>query len=261
MRKPSVGAHQFIWLLILTLVVFVVGLQNGKKKRELTELGGNKASIAHKKFKPLPFPKYPNAVNSMRIGDTMYMDGLPMMVDSFETHDSPDQIIAFYKAHWKSEGLDPYDSEESETHKVCGVIDKARNCFMTVTILRQDTGITLVFPSYSDLMDIKKSQKYSDIPTPESTLDRYKIDFDDFGDVNQAAQNDISLNTMSLEENFEWYKTHMEKDGWTLSKKEVQPQSDLLFMFFFKGQRHVTISVHYDAKNKRSAVLMNIQNS
>lgn len=257
MRKPSVGAHQFIWLLVITLIVFVVGLQKGKKQREVTELGGNNQSVANKAFKPLPLPKYPNMTSTMRIGDTMYMDGLPMMVDSFETHDSPDQVIAFYKNHWKSEGLEPYDSEESESHKVCGTVDKARNSFMTVTVLRQDTGKTLVFPAYSKLTDVKQPKKFSDIPAPE-TLDRYKIDFED---VNQTAQNDISLNTMNLEENFEWYKTHMQKEGWTLRNKELKADKGLLFMFFFKDQRHVTISVHYDAQNKRSAVLMNIQNS
>lgn len=190
----------------------------------------------------------------MRIGDRMFMDGFPMQVKSFETYDLPEKVIAFYKEKWKEEGLEPYDKEESETYKVCGVVDKGRNCFMTITTLRQASGKTLVFPTYSKMTDLRESVEQPDIPHPE-TLSRYKVDFDDFG---QQAQNDISLNSLNLDENMNWYQDRLSKKGWKMVHHEMKKENDLLFMFFQKEQRHLSISVHYDNTNQKSAVLMNI---
>lgn len=256
MRKPHVGAQQFIWLLIATLTIFIVGIQKGKKENEVSGLRDDREDLSQKQFSVFPLPVYPNEINSMRIGDRIFMDGFPMQVKSFETYDSPEKIIAFYKEKWKEEGLEPYDKDESENYKVCGAVDKARNYFMTVSTLRQASGKTLVFPSFSKMTDLRKPTEHLDIPHPE-TLSRYKVDFDDFG---QKAQNDVSLNSLNLEENMQWYQNRLSRQGWKMVHHEMKKPHDLLFMFFQKEQRHLSVSIHYDRTNQKSAVLMNITN-
>lgn len=254
MRQADVNAHKVIWLLVITIGVFVFGVSNHKKPTLTGHPSGG--MLGSRPMTEHPIARYINAEDVVRVGDRIYMDGLPMTVESFETQDSPDSVIKWYAEQWTNDGLEPSITEERENYKVVGAVDKGSNSFMTVTAMRlKSTNKTLVFPSYHDMMSGRRAREYGDIPIYPHNLDRYLVDFDDMGN---ASQNDISLNDMTLKGNQKWWKKAMKEKGWTLLHDELIPEQNLLFLIFQKGQRGASISInHTDGK---SAVLINIQN-
>jgi hypothetical protein len=141
MREPQLGAHKVLWLVIVTVVVFVLGLSN-RSKPETSGLSPSSALAGKTRDQLMEHevPLYPGYQNAVRVGDMMRVDGLPMTINSFETTDSPEAVMDWYERYYHQKGFEPSVTREKDFHQVCGVVDKAKNTFTTITAIRIASG-------------------------------------------------------------------------------------------------------------------------
>jgi hypothetical protein len=191
------------------------------------------------------------AAPEIPLGDALTVNGQPMQLSLFTTHDGPEQIIAFYDAAFRARGLLPVSSADVSLGHV-SVFDPEDGLQRFISALPQADGETLVMSGITNPAKAPRflrGAKGAPYPVPEEHRGFMGYTSDDAGTRAHSGQ---YVTKLPVEAVHAFYRAELGKDGWM----ESGDSAGAMLLFSKAGS---TISVAVQALDAKAgaAVFVN----
>ncbi len=191
------------------------------------------------------------AAPEIPLGDALVVNGQPMQISLFTTHDGPEQVIAFYDSAFRARGLMPIATADAALGHV-SVFDPEDGLQRFISALPQAEGETLVISGItnpSKAPRLLRGAQGAPYPVPEEHRGFMGYSSEDGGNRAHSGQ---FVTKLSVEEVHGFYRKQLAAEGWSESG-----DSGPAMLLFLKGPTTLSVAVQaLDAKNG-AAVFVN----
>ena len=185
------------------------------------------------------------------LGDALVVNGQPMQISLFTTHDGPEQVIAFYDSAFRARGLLPIATADAALGHV-SVFDPEDGLQRFISALPQADHETLVISGItnpSKAPRLLRGAAGAPYPVPEEHRGFMGYSSEDGGNRAHSGQ---FVTKLSVDEVHGFYRKQLAAEGWTESG-----DSGPAMLLFVKGSTTISVAVQaLDAKSG-AAVFVN----
>lgn len=180
----------------------------------------------------------PDWLSPATVGEKMVINGLPSTVYRFETHETVDALLDFYRDTWRDEGKNSY--REAHVAPWYVISRLVRNYLYTVQVKEEGSFTISGYLAVGDLAAMEKSRKH-DKPVPLMDGSTVLNDVTSF-DPGQKGRTVMLANKYSASGNSQFYRNYFRDRGWATV---MDSSSDESFILAFKKRNletHLVIS-------------------
>lgn len=180
----------------------------------------------------------PSWLQPATVGEKMVINGLPSTVYRFETHETVEALLGFYRDQWRGKGKNGYREAHVEPWYVLSRLEN--NYLYTVQVKEEGSFSISGYLAVGDLAAMRKTLK-NDKPVPlmdGSTVLNDVISFD----PGKKGRTVMLANKYSASGNSQFYRNYFRDRGWATL---MDSSSDESFVLAFKKRNletHLVIS-------------------
>lgn len=197
------------------------------------------------------FPPPPDATVG-RPADKMIMNGVPMDIRQFNSQESVDEVLQFYRDYWPAGTEEKPGYTETDILEPWQIITRVEEGYlMTVQVTESgDNGSTGLLalsrlPDPANLPELGKG-----FPKLRGSHVMNDILSEDIGKQGRTLQ---IANHYSVEHNANYYRNHYLDLGWGSEMDQALSGGDTQSLRFSKGDKSVTIVIH---KNSAGSIIV-----
>ena len=189
-----------------------------------------------------PFPPPPDA-RVTPLGDSQQALGMRLEIRRFETDDSVDRVLAFYRRLWKGKAAE----SEMPPWRLIGRLQDG--LYYNVQVQPRAGRGAWGFLSIGDLPRQARNRSYripeaGDIPRLSGSR---VLDTQVSRDPHKTARTLSLTNRFSVARNLTYYRNHYLGQGWALEMDEATAGRKAHVLRFRRGNEQVTLAIHRDA--------------
>lgn len=177
------------------------------------------------------------------VSKTLNLDGLPLIVQQFESNLSPSKILSFYQKKWARplEGHPGYLKDKNESWEVISRLEKGY--LLTVQVRargrKKSWGYLAVGNMGEYLFEPSPDREVFPAMRGSNVLNSTLSDDPGFSGQTLVIQNDFSANS-----NANFYKNHFTQKGWSLDQDLASDRNTRRLLRLTNAGQEISLIIH-----------------
>jgi len=183
-------------------------------------------SIAHAAAEEFPAPDW---LNREQVSETMIINGIPSLVQHFESYKTIDELLEFYRKQWNNTTSEKPGYREAHVAPWYIISRLDGSYLYTVQVQQYGAFSIRGYLAVADLKAMQRSLK-NDPPVPRMSGSKIINDVTSF-DPGKKGRTLMLVNKYSVASNSSFYRNHYLERGW---KRLLDTDSENAFVMVFR---------------------------